>query len=114
MEVKYCKKFRAWDAPKKYGTYLKQEGPPSYIEYVENNAPSMTEELWKIREQMTIAEKKVFDAIVELPLMEKKEAVRKIANHLGEHPATVRMKYDCVRGVIERLEKLDTLRKVAA
>ena len=43
----------------------------------------MSEKLWKIREQFTIAEKIVFDAIITLPPMDKKEAVSKIAEYIG-------------------------------
>jgi hypothetical protein len=51
---------------KKYGTYHSSEGSSCYIAQVENNAPAMSEELWKIREQLSIAEKRLFDSIIEM------------------------------------------------
>jgi len=81
--IKYGRKASKHTAPRKYGIYRQAEGPLSYIAGVENNAPSMSEKLWKIREQFTIAEKIVFDAIITLPPMDKKEAVSKIAEYIG-------------------------------
>ena len=51
---------------KKYGTYHSSEGASWYIAQVENNAPAMSEKLWKIREQLSIAEKRLFDSIIEM------------------------------------------------
>ena len=51
---------------KKYGTYHSSEGSSWYIAQVENNAPAMSEKLWKIREQLSIAEKRLFDSIIEM------------------------------------------------
>ena len=75
--------------PRKYGIYRQAEGPLSYIADIENNAPAMSERLWKIREQLTIAEKIVFDTIIELPPMDKKESVSKIAEYLNLSKAVV-------------------------
>ena len=51
---------------RKYGTYHQSEGPACWIAMVENNAPAMSEKLWKIREQLSIAEKRLFDTIVSM------------------------------------------------
>jgi len=51
---------------KKYGTYHSSEGSSWYIAQVENNAPAMSEKLWKIREQLSIAEKRLFDTIISM------------------------------------------------
>lgn len=49
---------------RKFGTYHQGEGSSWYIAQIENNAPAMSEKLWKIREQLSIAEKRLFDTII--------------------------------------------------
>ena len=102
--IKYGRKASKHTAPRKYGIYRQAEGPLSYIAGVENNAPSMSEKLWKIREQFTIAEKIVFDAIITLPPMDKKEAVSKIAEYIGRSNGLVRDHYNWIMKTIDSYE----------
>ena len=113
MRVTYCHGHRPWDARKEYGTYRHQEGPPSYISAVEDNAPSMSERLWKIREQLTIAQKNIFDAVIELPPMEKREAVRKVSEHTHLCKEVVRDHFWAIRWAIDRMDEFDNLKEAA-
>jgi len=80
-------------------------GPKAeYIAWFENNAPAMPEHLWKKREQLTIAEKRIFDAIIELPPMDKKEAVSKIAEHTGISKSTVNWHRNTIMAMIDEEE----------
>ncbi len=103
MEIEYWPN-RPCDAPKKYGIYHHNEGGVDYIKWVEENAPAMSEKLWKIREQFTIAEKIVFDAIITLPPMDKKEAVSKIAKYIGRSNGLVRDHYNWIMKTIDSYE----------
>ena len=98
---------------RKYGTYHSSEGSSWYIAQVENNAPAMSEKLWKIREQLTIAEKNIFDAIIDLPPMEKREAVRKVSEHTGIGRETVRWHFGSIMWAIRNMNELDDIREAA-
>ena len=112
--IKYGRKASKHTAPRKYGIYRQAEGPLSYIADVENNAPSMSERLWKIREQLTIAEKNIFDAVIELPPMEKREAVRKVSEYTHLSEGVVRNHLGAVYGTIRDMDEFDNLKKAAA
>ena len=84
-----------------------------YIAWFENNAPSMSKRLWKIREQLTIAEKNIFDAIIDLPPMEKREAVRKVSEHTGIGRETVRWHFGSIMWAIRNMNELDDIRETA-
>ena len=98
---------------KQYGIYHPAEGHWSYIQHVENNAPSMSKRLWKIREQLTIAEKNIFDAIIDLPPMEKREAVRKVSEHTGIGREPVRWHFGSIMWAIRNMNELDDIRETA-
>jgi len=98
---------------RKFGTYHSSEGSSWYIAQVENNAPAMSEKLWKIREQLTIAEKNIFDAIIDLPPMEKREAVRKVSEHTGIGRETVRWHFGSIMWAIRNMNELDDIREAA-
>jgi hypothetical protein len=125
---------RRWNDKKQYGIYHPAEVGPcvsgfdpetgtvekegievkrEYIAWFENNAPSMNEKLWRIREQMTIATKSIFDAILELPPMEKREAVRKVSEYTGISKETVRYHFGSIMWAIEEMDELDNLKKAA-
>ena len=112
--IKYSRKAWKRTDPRKYGIYRQAEGPLSYIADVENNAPSMNERLWKIREQLTIAEKNIFDAVIELPPMEKREAVRKVSEYTHLSEGVVRNHLSAVYGTIRDMDEFDNLKKAAA
>ena len=112
MQVEYWRN-RPSVARKEYGVYHHGEGSPDYIQHVENNAPSMSERLWRIREQLTIAEKRVFDAIIELPEMEKREAVRKVSEYTGTCKETVRWTFGIIMWTIEKMDELENIREAA-
>ena len=97
------------------GTVEKEgiEAKREYIAWFESNAPSMNERLWKIREQLTIAEKNIFDAIIELPPMEKREAVRKVSEHTGIGRETVRWHFGSIMWAIDKMDKLDDIKEAA-
>ena len=111
--IKYGRKASKHTAPRKYGIYRQAEGPLSYIAGVENNAPSMSEKLWKIREQLTIAQKNIFDAVIELPPMEKREAVRKVSEHTHLCKEVVRDHFWAIRWAIDRMDEFDNLKEAA-
>ena len=113
MQIKYCHGHRPAGARKEYGVYHHGEGSPEYIQLVENNAPSMSERLWRIREQLTIAEKRIFDAIIELPEMEKREAVRKVSEYTYTYQETVRMRFKGILWTIKNMDELDSIREAA-
>ena len=93
------------DIPRKYGTYHHAEaGDLGYIKWLEENAPAMPEHLWKKREQLTIAAKRVFDAIIELPPMDKREAVSKISEHIGLSKGTVNWHRNTIMAVLDEEE----------
>jgi hypothetical protein len=96
---------------REYGIYRQAEGPLSYIAAVENNAPSMSEKLWKIREQLTIAEKNIFDAVIELPPMEKRETARKVAEYTKLSEGVVRTHLSAVYAMIRDMDEFDNLKK---
>ena len=113
MEIKYYdRQYRQYE-PRKYGTYHHGEGcgwragsasaAADHIKWVEENAPSMSEKLWKIREQLTIAEKEVFDSIIELPPMKKREVVSKVAIYLGRSNGQVRLQYNSVVAALKEI-----------
>ena len=97
---------------RKYGTYHQSEGPKSYITEVENNAPAMSERLWKVREQLTIAEKNIFDAIIELPPMKKREVTRMVSKYTGRSAYTVRWHLQSIMWTINKIDKLNSWEKV--
>ena len=99
--------------PREYGIYRQAEGPLSYIAGVENNAPSMSEKLWKIREQLTIAEKNIFDAVIELPPMDKREATRKVAEYTKLSEGVVRNHLNAVYAKIRDMDEFDNLKEAA-
>ena len=109
--IKYGRKASKHTAPRKYGIYRQAEGPLSYIAGVENNAPSMSEKLWKIREQLTIAEKHIFDAIIELPPMEKREAVRKVSEYTDRCKEVVRSHFWSIRQTIDRMDEFNNIKE---
>ena len=113
MQIKYCHGHRPAGARKEYGVYHHGEGSPEYIQHVENNAPSMSERLWRIREQLTIAEKRIFDAIIELPEMEKREAVRKVSEYTYTCQEAVRMHFNAIGWAIKTMDELDNIREAA-
>ena len=86
---------------KVYGTYHQAEGPPSWIAHVENNAPSMSEKLWKKREKLNIAEKRIFDAIIVLPPIDKRESVSKIAEYLNLSKGQVNIHRNTISDLFE-------------
>tara|TARA_Y100001938_G_scaffold4507_1_gene5652 strand:+ start:1307 stop:1645 length:339 start_codon:yes stop_codon:yes gene_type:complete len=112
MQIKYWRN-RPSVARKEYGVYHHGEGSPDHIQHVENNAPSMSERLWRIREQLTIAEKIIFDAIIELPEMEKREAVRKVSEYTGTCKETVRWTFGTIMWTIKNMDELDNIREAA-
>mgnify|MGYP001415895199 FL=1 len=112
MQIKYWRN-RPADARKEYGVYHHGEGGSDYIQHVENNAPSMSERLWRIREQLTIAEKIIFDAIIELPEMEKSEAVRKVSEYTYKSQETVRLHFESILRTIKKMDELDNIREAA-
>ena len=90
---------------RKYGTYHQAEAADlGYIKWLEENAPAMPEHLWKKREQLTIAAKRVFDALIELPPMDKKEAVSKISEHIGLSKGTVNWHKNTIMAVLDEEE----------
>jgi hypothetical protein len=112
MQIKYWRN-RPADARKEYGVYHQGEGGPDYIQHVENNAPSMSERLWRIREQLSIAEKRIFDAIIELPEMEKGEAVRKVSEYTYTSQETVRLHFKSILWTIKKMDELDNIKEAA-
>ncbi len=112
MQIKYWGNRPAF-ARKEYGVYHHGEGSPEYIQLVENNAPSMSERLWRIREQLSIAEKRIFDAIIELPEMEKREAVRKVSEYTGTCQDTVRWHFKAIEWAIcwATMDELENIRE---
>ena len=100
---------------KKYGTYHQAEAGNvigdklQYIEWFEGNAPAMGEKLWKIREQFTIATKNIFDAMIELPPMKKREYVSKISEYTGLTKDTVRGHMNHIVYMIDPEELKDSL-----
>jgi len=103
MEIKYYdRQYRQYE-PRKYGTYHHGEGCPDRIKWVEENAPSMSEKLWKIREHLTIAEKNVFDAIIELPKMKKREVVSKVARYIGRSNGQVRLQCNSIWAALKEI-----------
>ena len=112
MQIKYWRN-RPAVARKEYGVYHHGEGSPDHIQHVENNAPSMSERLWRIREQLTIAEKIIFGAIIELPEMEKREAVRKVSEYTGTCKETVRWYFEIIMLTIEEMDELENIREAA-
>ena len=111
--IKYSRKAWKRTEPRKYGIYRQAEGSLSYIAGVENNAPSMSEKLWKIREQLTIAEKNIFDAVIKLPPMDKREAARKVAEYTKLSEGVVRNHLSAVYAAIRDMDEFDNLKEVA-
>ena len=109
--IKYGRKASKRTDPRKYGIYRQAEGSLSYIATVENNAPSMSEKLWKIREQLTIAEKNIFDAVIELPPMKKREAVRKVSEYTHLSEGVVRDHLGAIYGTIRDMDEFDNLKE---
>ena len=95
-------------AKRQYGVYHPGEGHWSYIQHVENNAPPMSKRLWKIREQLSIAQKKVFDAIIELP-----EDHQWLQIDECVCPSVVKDHFYSIMLTIKSMDELDYIREAA-
>jgi len=90
---------------RKYGTYtasngyssINREGGLWWVSMVEDEAPSMSEKLWKIREQFTTAERRLFDAIITLPPMDKIKSVYILSEYLQLSKTQIRYTLDNIR-----------------
>ena len=89
------------------------ESKREYIAWFENNAPPMSKRLWKIREQLSIAKKRVFDAIVELPEMDEGEAAHKVSEHICVCPSVVKDHFYSIMLTIKSMDELDYIREAA-
>ena len=82
------------------------ESKREYIAWFENNAPPMSKRLWKIREQLTIAQKSVFDAIIELPEDHQWLQMKPLPSVVKDHFYSIML-------TIKSMDELDYIREAA-